>query len=395
MSTLLSPIREFLRKGDLILLSLCLLASGFGLLLIFSATQYTRDGPLRYMAVQVAAIALGVVAYMLLTFVDFQLFVEKNWKLILAFNVCFILLLLTPLGTDNNSGNLNWLNIPGFPVDIQPNEIVKLPFVLLLALQIAKIQEREQNISSIPSILQIGGHTIFMLGLIAVVCGDMGMCVVYMFIFVFMAWSAGVKIRWFVLVGGGIVLAAVVLWLFVLPETSLWTDYRVMRFRVVFDHDLDPRGRGFQQTRSILAIGSGRLFGQGYLHGTQTQALNSDALPARHTDFIFAVCGEELGMVGCLTLLTILVLIVLRCLWNSRQASSPFAAYVCTGMGCMLMTQIVLNVGMCLYVLPVMGLTLPFISYGGSSIITMFTSMGIVSSVKAKALPSWLRDRGQ
>ena len=395
MSTLFSPIREFLRKGDLILLSLCLLASGFGLLLIFSATQYTRDGPLRYMAVQVAAIALGVVAYMLLTFVDFQLFVEKNWKLILAFNVCFILLLLTPLGTDNNSGNLNWLNIPGFPVDIQPNEIVKLPFVLLLALQIAKIQEREQNISSIPSILQIGGHTIFMLGLIAVVCGDMGMCVVYMFIFVFMAWSAGVKIRWFVLVGGGIVLAAVVLWLFVLPETSLWTDYRVMRFRVVFDHDLDPRGRGFQQTRSILAIGSGRLFGQGYLHGTQTQALNSDALPARHTDFIFAVCGEELGMVGCLTLLTILVLIVLRCLWNSRQASSPFAAYVCTGMGCMLMTQIVLNVGMCLYVLPVMGLTLPFISYGGSSIITMFTSMGIVSSVKAKALPSWLRDRGQ
>ena len=377
------------------LLSLCLLASGFGLLLIFSATQYTRSGPFRYIAVQALAIVLGVVVYVLLTFVDFQLFVEKNWKLILAFNVFFILLLLTPLGTDNNSGNLNWLDIPGFPVDIQPNEIVKLPFVLLLALQIAKIQEREQDISSIPSILQIGGHTVFMLGLIAAVCGDMGMCVVYMFIFVFMAWSAGVKMRWFLLVGGGIVLAVVVLWLFVLPETSLWTDYRIMRFRVVFDHDLDPRGRGFQQTRSILAIGSGRLFGQGYLHGTQTQALNSDALPARHTDFIFAVCGEELGMVGCLALLTILVLIVLRCLWISRQASSPFAAYVCTGMGCMLMTQIILNVGMCLYVLPVMGLTLPFISYGGSSIITMFTAMGIVSGVKSKALPSWLRDRSR
>lgn len=395
MSTLLSPLREFLRKGDLILLSLCLLASGFGLLLIFSATQYIKDGPLRYIGVQSMAIALGVVAYVLLTFVDFQLLVEKNWKLLLAFNVFFILLLLTPLGTDNNSGNLNWLDIPGFPVDIQPNEIVKLPFVLLLALQIAKIQEREQDISSLPSILQIGGHTIFMLGLIAAVCGDMGMCVVYMFIFVFMAWSAGVKMRWFLLVGGGIVLVAVVLWLFVLPETKWWTDYRVMRFRVVFDHDLDPRGRGFQQTRSILAIGSGRLFGQGYLHGTQTQALNSDALPARHTDFIFAVCGEELGMVGCLALLTILALIVLRCLWISRQASSPFAAYVCVGMGCMLMTQIILNVGMCLYVLPVMGLTLPFISYGGSSIITMYTAMGIVSGVKSKALPSWLRDRSQ
>ncbi len=395
MSTLLSPLREFFRKGDLLLLSLCLIASGFGLLLIFSATQYTKDGPLRYIAVQGMAIVLGVVAYMLLTFVDVQLFVEKNWKLLLAFNIIFILLLLTPLGTDNNSGNLNWLDIPGFPVDIQPNEIVKLPFILLLALQISKIQEREQDISSLPSILQIGGHTVFMLGLVAAVCGDMGMCVVYAFIFIFMAWSAGVKVRWFVLVGGGIVLLALILWLFVLPETSLWTDYRIMRFRVVFDHDLDPLGRGYQQARSILAIGSGRLFGQGYLQGTQTQALNSDALPARHTDFIFAVCGEELGLIGCLVLLLILSLIVLRCLWNSRQASSPFAAYVCTGMGCMLMTQIVLNVGMCLYVLPVMGLTLPFISYGGSSIITLFTAMGIVSSVKAKALPSWLKDRNQ
>ena len=393
MSTLLSPIREFLRKGDLLLLSLCLLASGFGLLLIFSATQYTRSGPLRYIAVQSLAIVMGVVIYILLTFVDFQLFTEKNWKLILGFNICFILLLLTPLGTDNNSGNLNWLDIPGFPVDIQPNEIVKLPFILLLALQIAKIQEREQDISSIPSVLQIGGHTVFMLGLIAAVCGDMGMCVVYAFIFVFMAWSAGVKVRWFVLVGGAIALTAVILWLFVLPETSWWTDYRIMRFRVVFDHDLDPLGRGFQQSRSILAIGSGRLFGQGYLNGIQTQASNSDALPARHTDFIFAVCGEELGMVGCLVLLVLLVCIVLRCLWISRKASSPFAAYVCVGMGCMLMTQIILNVGMCLYVLPVMGLTLPFISYGGSSIITMFAAMGIVSAVKSKALPSWLRDR--
>ena len=99
-------------------------------------------------------------------------------------------------------------------------------------------------------------------------------------------------------------------------------------------------------------------------------------------------------MVGCLALLTILALIVLRCLWISRQASSPFAAYVCVGMGCMLMTQIILNVGMCLYVLPVMGLTLPFISYGGSSIITLYAAMGLVSSAKARALPSWLRDRG-
>ena len=391
MSLLLSPLREFCKKGDLLLLGLCLAASGYGLLLIFSATRYLDSN--RYVLVQLLAIFLGVFAYILLTFVDFQLFVEKNWKWILAFNICFILLLLTPLGTDHGMGNRNWLSIPRFPIDIQPNEVVKLPFVLLMALQFARLHEREQDVSSIPSVAQTGGHAVFMLALIAAVCGDMGMCVVYMFIYAFMAWSAGVKIRWFVLVGGGLVLAAVILWLFILPETSWWTDYRIMRFRVVFDHDLDPLGRGYQQSRSILAIGSGQIFGQGYLNGTQTQALNNDALPARHTDLIFAVCGEELGLVGCALLLLLLGGIVLRCVWVSRQASSPFSAYVAMGMAGMLFTQIFLNVGMCLYVLPVMGLTLPFISYGGSSIITLYAAMGIVSSVKARTLPSWLRDR--
>ena len=137
------------------------------------------------------------------------------------------------------------------------------------------------------------------------------------------------------------------------------------------------------------------MFGQGYLKGIQTQSPNSEALPARHTDFIYAVCGEELGLVGCMALLLLLASIVLRCIWVGRHASSPFNAYVCMGMAGMLLAQITFNVGMCLFILPVMGLTLPFISYGGSSIITLFAAMGIVSSVKARPMPSWLRDRSQ
>ena len=117
------------------------------------------------------------------------------------------------------------------------------------------------------------------------------------------------------------------------------------------------------------------------------------ALPARDTDFIFAVCGEELGMVGCLALLLLLSLIILRCIWVARNANSPFHAYVAMGMAGMLLIQVAANVGMCLFVFPVMGLTLPFFSYGGSSIITLYAAMGIVSSIKARNLPSWLRDR--
>ena len=393
MTTLFSPVREFFKKGDLILLSLCLLASGYGLLLIFSATRY--ENSYKSVIVQLIGILLGIVAYMLITFVDLQLFIDKHWKPTLIASIVLILLLLTPLGL-SVGGNLNWLAIskiiPGFPLNLQPNEIVKLPFILLLSLQITKIQDQGRDISSLPSLIQIGGFTVFMLGLIAVVCGDMGMCVIYMMIFVFMAWASGVKVRWFVLVGGGLILAAVILWLFVLPDTKWWNDYRIMRFRVVLDHDLDPMNKGYQQTRSILAIGSGQLFGQGYLQGPYTQSASASTLPARHTDFIFAVCGEELGLVGGMLLLLVLGSVVLRCIWVGRHASTPFDAYVCMGVAGMLLVQIALNVGMCLFILPVMGLTLPFISYGGSSIITLFAAVGMVSSVKARTLPSWLRD---
>ena len=220
------------------------------------------------------------------------------------------------------------------------------------------------------------------------------MCVVYTVIFAVVAWSAGVKLRWFVLVGGAALLSFAVLWIFVLPNTEAWDSlYLIKRFRVIFDHSYDPQNIGFQQTRSVLAIGSGQIFGKGYLQGSMTQSEYSYTLPARHTDFIFAVCGEELGMVGCLALLLLLSLIILRCIWVARNASSPFYAYVSMGMAGMLLIQVAANVGMCLFVFPVMGLTLPFVSYGGSSIVTLYAAMGVVSSVKARTLPSWLRDR--
>lgn len=386
---------EFYHKGDMLLLTLCTAASLYGIVLIYSATRWT--GGYRSVIVQCVALLIGICLYIALTFVDFHLLVEKGWKWFLAFDIGFILLLLTPLGTDNDSGNLNWLAldkiIPGFPLDLQPNEIVKIPFILLLAWQITRIQERGRDISSLPNVMQIAGHTLLMVGVIAVICGDMGMCLVYMCIFVVMAWIAGVKKRWFLIGGVGLVGGFLLAW-----HTILKADrfrYIRMRFLVVLDHDLDPLDKGFHQNRSLLALGSGQFSGQGYLNGTQTQAPYSSALPARHTDFIFSACGEELGMVGCVIILLLLAAIILRCFHVGRTSNSPFAAYACVAFGGMLLIQTVFNVGMCLYVLPVMGLTLPFFSYGGSSLITLFVSMGVVSGMKARSLPSWLRDRSR
>ena len=212
------------------------------------------------------------------------------------------------------------------------------------------------------------------------------MSLVYLFIFAIMAFVAGVKLRWFFLaaVGGCGVLAAA--WSF-LPQ------HIKMRFLILFDHELDPKGVGWHQTRSLMAIGSGRVTGMGFLNGRQTQSLAESSLPARHTDFIFSVCGEEFGMIGCLFLLLLLLCIILRCVYVSRKARSHLSAYIALGFAGMLMIQTVINVGMCLYVAPVVGLTLPFISYGGSSILTLFAAMGVVSGIKMRSLPSWLRDR--
>ena len=388
-------VSDAFQQADLVLLGLCCAASVFGIAMIFSATRWS--GGLRSVIVQFVAMLVGICLYIALTFVDYQTLVEKGWKWFFAFNVVFLLLLLTPLGTDNNSGNLNWLAIskiiPGFPLDLQPNEIVKIPFILLLAHQINHIQSRGRSISHPINILQITAHAMFMVALIAIICGDMGMCLVYIFLFVIMAWTAGVKLYWF---AGGLV--AAVGGLFLAWKTVLQMDrfeYIRMRFLVVLDHDLDPLNRGFQQDRSLLALGSGGFSGQGFLNGTQTQAPYSSALPARHTDFIFSACGEELGMLGCLLIFILLAAIILRCFHVGRTSASPFCAYTAITFGGMLLIQTVFNVGMCLYILPVMGLTLPFISYGGSSIITLFAAMGIVSSVKARTLPSWLRDRNR
>ena len=131
MKTLFSPLQEFLKKGDMLLLSLCLLASGFGVALIFSATRYNDNN--KEVAVQIVAILLGILVYILCTYVDFESFVEKNWKWLLGFSIIFLLLLLTPLGV-TRGGNRNWLQFPGFPILIQPNEVVKIPYILLLAM---------------------------------------------------------------------------------------------------------------------------------------------------------------------------------------------------------------------------------------------------------------------
>ena len=384
-------LRRFFRKGDVLLLGLCLLASAAGLVLIYSATRYDPVFH-SYIYKQAAFVCVGVVLYVVVTFVDIEFLMEKWWWVFLLLGIG-IILLIKPFGVEDGTGNKSWIFLPGVPFGIQPGEIAKLSFVVVMAWHINK--ERALGVSRLGAIIKYLILTGIFAGLLGVLSGDFGMMLVYLFLFIIMAWIGGVNRWWFIGVGGGLTAALVALWKFVLPHTALWNDYRIMRFRVVFDHELDPSGRGWHQTRSLIAIGSGRLTGMGYLNGTQTQSPVTGNLPARHTDFIFSVCGEEFGMVGCALLLLLLLAIILRCVWVSRKAKSHMSAFIAMGFAGMLMVQTVLNVGMCLYVAPVIGLTLPFISYGGSSTLTLFIAMGIVSGIKMRPLPSWLKDRSK
>ena len=374
-------IADIFRQADMLLLALCTVASLFGILMIASATHYT--GSLKNVIVQACALLLGVGLYFIVSAIDMNE-VAKHWKWLTAFNFGFILLLVTPLGLNINN-NRAWLGIEGFPINVQPAEVVKITFIIVLAKQLVWLKEK-RDLKSVSSVAMLGGHLVALIGVYYVISGDMGSALVYIFIFVCMVFVAGVAKRWIALGLFGGAFAFYLLW-----QEDKIPDYMKMRFLILFDHDLDPRGLGWQQTRGLLALGGGKLTGMGLFQGTQTQSESAASLPFRHTDFIFTVVGEELGLIGCLAVIGLLAAIILRCFTAARRAKTTMDAYICVGMGAMLIFQTVANIGMCLFVMPVIGLTLPFFSYGGTSIVTLFIAMGVVSGVQKRSRPEWLR----
>ena len=382
MRKILDFFTGWIRQVDLVLLALCTGTTLFGCLMIASATRYTDS--YKNVIVQIAALGLGIVAYILMSMLDLNE-IGKHWKWLLGGSLVLILLLKTPLGMDGGTGNRAWLGIKNFPVNLQPVEIVKITFIIVLARQLQYLQE-QRDLKSIPSVGMLAGHLMLVVGLYAAISGDMGSALVLIFIFACMCFVAGVAKRWFVLglLGGGF--AFYVLW-----ETDKIAPYMKDRFLTLFDHDLAPMGIGWQQTRSLLALGGGKLTGQGLFNGTQTQSASAWSLPARHTDFIFSVIGEELGLLGCLLTILLLAAIIFHCVLIARHAQTKTDMYICIGVAAMLIFQTISNIGMCLFVMPVIGLTLPFISYGGSSIVTLFAAMGMVSGIQKRTRPEWLR----
>ena len=373
MRRVLQTIWNVFRRGDLVLLLLCVVTSAFGCLCIASATNHHET--LRYVVIQAGAIVLGVMCYVGVSAIDLD-YLSEHRRVRVIFNLV-LLALLIPFGTDFNSGNKSWLDFPFLPVSIQPAELCKITYVLIMA---SVMSAHQQRISSLRSIFWMVFHLLLLVGTNVLISKDAGVSLIFVFIFIGMAFAGGVSVIWFLIGGGALVAAAPVIW------TKFMSQNQRNRILVLFDPSVDPMGikERYHTKRSLLSLTGGGLMGQGLFDGNRTQI---GALPAQHTDYIFSAIGEEMGYVGCVLTLLLLLAIIIRVIQVGTRSQNYLRRMVCFGAAMALIFQVCSNVGMCIGVTPVIGLTLPFISYGGSSIVSLYAMLGLVSGVVARPAP--------
>ena len=371
----LPQIKDFFRRADLFLFVLSLICSIYGLVAIYTATLCTETGPARYIIIQLIGISLGIAAYVVMTVIDLDIFAE-HWKWLYAVSAALFVALFF-LGTGSDTGNNGWLRFG--PISVQPTEFIKLAFIVALGKHLVYLKNR-RDLNSFISVAQLAGHFILMFGVIIVAADDLGSALVYFFIFAVMMFMAGVRIYWFIIGFAGIAAVVPLAW------TYFLADYQKQRILAPYDPSIDPDHTGvtWQTHQAEIAIGSGQLTGTGLGEGTQTQ---NGAIFGQHTDFIFAVICEELGMIGGCLVLLLLTMIVIRCIQIGLRSGDTLSALVCFGVAASVVFQTFENVGMCIGIAPVVGITLPFFSYGGSSVLSMFMAMGLVSGVRYRPKP--------
>ena len=366
---------DFFRKGDMILLGLCIATTLYGVVILSSVTADARA--IRFVVIQLVAAILGIFLYAVISSIDLDLIMEYRMPLVI-FNVCFLLLLL-PFGVEHG-GNRSWLKFPGFPVEIQVAEILKTTYILIAASVMSAHQNR---LSKFWSVMHMVLHLGILVGLNMVLSKDAGVSLIFVFIFIGMTFAGGVSKGWFIAALSGITAGLPLIWNYVLK------DHQKTRFMVLFDPSLDPNAidERWHSNQALLSLTGGGLTGQGLYNGRRTQSNGIGALQAQHTDYIYSAVGEELGFIGCMAIILLEFAIIARIIYVGIHTPDFARRVVCFGAAAALIFQVTINIGMNLGVMPVIGLTLPFISYGGSSILSLYAMLGLVSGVCARPSP--------
>ena len=362
---------DFFRKGDMILLGLCLLLTVIGVVIISSATAWM--GATRFVVIQLLATMIGIFLFAVISSIDLDAIMEYRLFLV-VFNVLFLLMLI-PFGADHG-GNRSWLDIPGLPFEIQVAEILKTTYILIMASVMASHQNR---LSNYKPVMHMVLHLGILVGLNMVLSKDAGVSLIFVFIFIGMTFAGGVAKGWFFLALSGIAAGSPILW-------KMMGSHQRDRIMVLFNPSIDPLAidERWHSNQALLSLTGGDLMGQGLYSGRRTSV---GGLRAQHTDYIFSAIGEELGFIGCMVILLLELAIIARIIYVGVRTPDFARRVVCFGAAAALIFQVVSNVGMNLGVTPVIGLTLPFVSYGGSSMLSLYAMLGLVSGVFARPSP--------
>ena len=360
---LLGRVADFFRESDKLLLILCMMATTYGCIAVFSTTFYMEN--FRPVIIQVLAMFLGLCAAVIISTYDYKK-IFKKWYLIAFLGLVPVILTfffgIAPEGTDDKA----WLDL-GITT-FQPSELMKVCFVVTFSAHLKKIKP---NINKPKYLIPLLLHGFFPVGLIFLQ-GDWGTAIVFGVITIFMMWAAGVSWKYFLAGISSALVASPFFYFFVLSE-----DHRE-RIMTLFSTEKDIQGIHYQQWRGSVALANGGLFGQGLLKGDLTQA---GGVPESHNDFIFVCIGEEFGFIGCLVVILLLAAICLRCMRVARICIDDGGKFICVGIFSMIFAQAVINLGMCTSILPVIGVTLPFFSSGGTSLLCLYLGIGLALNV--------------
>jgi rod shape determining protein RodA len=356
---------------DFILFFSVLLISGFGLLIIYSATRYSLpqgvSDPMYYLKRQGYWLAAAVVVFFLIQFLNYKV-LSKYWWAIFAADIAALVSVLV-FGTVIN-GTKGWFNFKFF--SIQPSELSKILMVVVVSAILSKWPREKVN--------QVGFKKVVISLVVALVCmalvvlePDYGTALIFFIAYMGILFLSGANFLYFIgilaLTAGG---------LFAAIKLQIIKQYQLDRILVFIKPDVAKEGIGYNLFQSKLAIGSGGLWGKGLFLGKQT---NLSYVPEHHTDFIFSVIGEEIGFFGAIAIIIILALIIWRCFYISRNAKNSFGSLIAGGIGFIILSQVVINIGMTIGIMPVIGIPLPFLSYGGSNLLSIFIGIALVENV--------------
>jgi len=333
--------------------------------ILFSLIALTSIGLLTLLSIasnlfytQLLFIIIGLLFFLFFAFLDFQIFFSLYKFLYPFFIVC---LLLTFIFGENIRGAVRWINLG--PFSLQFSEILKPFFVLFFAFFLGMERHKWKKIS-------LGIFLAFPVLILIFKQPDLGNTIVYLSILAGLFMSSGYGII-ITLTGGFLAISMPFLW-------NLLHDYQKNRIFSFLNPGLDPQGTGYNALQAMIAVGSGGLLGKGLGRGTQSHL---NFLPEHHTDFIFASFAEEFGFIGVIILIILYSYLLFRILSIAKNSTSSVAVYISVGIFSLLFSQIFINIGMNIGLVPITGITLPLLSYGGSSIISTMISLGIIESL--------------